>query len=1149
MSLFFSGNLASSIADEPDIEPDIEFVDCSTGGYVTIQDSVVISNDLCSGGVEIPLYVTEIGSFAFLSSVGLASVTFESNSALEKIGVGAFQSSGLTEITIPSAVTSIGSDAFAETSTLLSVSFDDKSSLETIGEGAFRATGLREIIVPSSVKSIETKAFADTADLGYVSFAPDSALETIGEEAFQFSGLKEITIPLSVLSIGSRAFVDASNLLSVAFLGNAPSVGEDVFGGISPDIFASILPDASGFEPSAWSAIQVRYAGTINCLTSGYVMVVDQAIRNDVSCVGDLEIPSDIVGISERAFSHSSSINSIFFSEQSNLSVIEPFAFANSGLVSIVIPSSTGLIMEHAFANTKKLENVSFDPDSKLEAIGEGAFKGSGIPQLEIPPSVTSIGAGVFSGSSLLSINIPASITSIGDQGFFDSISLAFVSFDADSKLESIGDSAFESSGLTDITLPKTVTSIGSQAFANTPDLAAVAFEEGTQLTSLDNGVFQDASALISVKIPASVTAIGDQAFANTTELTEVTFDTGPSDEGSTLVSIGAGAFSNSGILEITIPSSVSSIGDQAFANIPQLTNVTFDTGPSDEGSTLVSIGAGAFSNSGILEITIPSSVTSIGDQAFANTADLILVSIGAESTLETIGAEAFRSSGLEEFSIPASVTSIGDNAFANLPFLKQFIVDLENTDFESDSGVLFTAGKTKLIQYPLGYESDSESNLYSYSVPDSVLEIGSYAFSGDFNMRVIQFSEDSLLETIGPNSFSNSGITEFTIPASVTVIGEAAFANTLNLETITFAPDSAIERIENSVFENSAISNVRIPESVTAIGIGAFKASKLTAVTIPASVTTIGEQAFANTLSLGSITFAADSLIEQIEKESFASSAITSFSIPDGVASIGVGAFIDASELIEVTIPASVSSVGIDAFSSTTALERVYFLGDAPTLESDFDDSSTAVVYKRPTAQGFTSPTLGGLTVSNGVFSVTFNSQGGSAIAGKTLFFGKSISVPAIPKRSLHTFLGWSVTATGTLVRFPYAPVPFGDKVLYAKWQSNKATLDLTKPKPSISGKAVSSKKGTNKLTVKPGTWVGVPKPVITYAWYSCTSQVKSMTQTIPRTCKAIPKATKNVLPVLSTYKGKFLAVKVTGTSRGTSPTFYLTPSTKKVT
>jgi len=1115
MSLFFACNLASSIADEPDTE----YVDCFSGGYITIQDSVVVSNELCSGGVEIPRYVTEIGNSAFLSSVSVATVIFESNSALETIGDGAFQSSGLTEITIPSTVTSIGIDAFADMSTLLSVSFDGNSTLETISEGTFRATGLREITVPASVKSIETKAFSETADLGFISFAPDSALETIGQEAFQFSGLTEITIPSSVLTIGSRAFGDTANLVSVSFLGNAPSVGEEVFAGISQDIYATILPDATGFEPSAWTAIQVRYAGTISC-TSGYVMVVEQAIRNDVSCVGDLEIPSYVVAISEGAFSGSSSINSIFFSEQANLTVVEPFAFANSSLISISLPSSTALIMEQAFANTKKLESISFDPDSRLDSIGDGAFKGSGIPQLEIPPSVTSIGADAFSGSGLFSINIPASITSIGNQAFYDAIALASVSFDPNSKLESIGDSAFEFSGLMDIILPASVTTIGSRAFASTADLAAVAFENGAKLTSIGDGAFQDASMLTSVTIPESVTSIGNESFQAASMLTSV-----------------------------TIPARVTSIGSQAFANTPDLIEVIFDTGQSDEGSALQSIGAGAFSNSGILEIAIPASVTSIGDQAFANTADLFLVSIGAESTLEMIGTEAFSASGLEEFTIPARVSSIGDNAFANLPFLKQFIVDPENADFESDSGVLFTAGKTKLIQYPLGYESDLESNMYSYSVPESVVEIGSYAFSGGFNAIAIEFTDDSALETIGFNAFNGSQISQINIPASVTAIGEQAFANTLNLESITFAPDSVLEKIENSVFENSAISEIDIPDSVTEIGDSSFNASGLTEISISASVTTIGEQAFANTENLESVTFAADSLIENIEKATFLRSAITSIVLPDGLVSIGPDAFNDASALTEVTIPSSVQSVGMDAFSSTTALERVYFLGDAPTLESDFDDSSTAVVYKRPTAQGFTSPTLGGLTVSNGVFSVTFNSQGGSEVASKTLLFGKSISAPANPTRLLHTFLGWSATATGTLVRFPYAPVPFGDKVLFAKWQSNRATLDLTKPKPSISGKAVSSKKGTNKLTVKPGTWVGVPKPVITYAWYSCTSQVKSMTQTIPRTCKAIPKATKNVLPVISTYKGKFLAVKVTGTSRGTSPTFYLTPSTKKVT
>lgn len=1119
-SLFFAGNQAASWADEPDLE----YVDCSAGGFITIQDSVVVSNDLCAGSVEIPLYVSEVGNLAFFSALGLDSVTFESDSALETIGAGAFQSSGLKEISIPASVTLIGEEAFAETSTLVSVSFAYNSTLQTIGNGAFRASGLREVAVPSSVNLIDSKAFAETADLGFVSFLSDSALETIGEEAFQLSGLTDITIPSSVMTIGSRAFADTSNLVSIAFLGNAPAVGDDVFNGVSATS-ASILPQATGFGPAEWSAIPVFFAGTINCSTSGYVVVVDNVIINNVECAGDLEIPSYVVGIAERAFDQSTLLQSIFFSVQSNFSVIEPYAFANSSLVAITIPSSTSLIMEYAFENTPNLSSVSFDPDSRLE----------------------SIGTGVFSGSKLAQFSAPSSITSIGEKAFYEASALTIVAFDPDSKLESIGDSAFKSSGLMEITIPRSVTSIGEQAFADTVDLLAVVFQEGSQVATIGNGAFQDAFMLMSVTIPPSVVSIGDQAFANTVDLTELLFDLADSK----LTSIGNGSFQDaSALTSVIFPASVTSIGDQAFANTSNLVDVTFDAGLGETGSALQSIGVGAFSDSGITQIDIPTSVTSIGDQAFADTSDLILVSIGAESKLEVIGVGAFNASGLEEFTIPASVTSIGDNAFSNLPFLRQFIVDPGNTEFESDSGVLFTAGQSRLIQYPLGYESDPELTEFLYTVPESVVEIGSYAFSGGFNVIEIEFSDDSALETIGFSAFNRSQISQITIPASVTTIGEQAFANTLSLETITFSPDSALEKIENSVFENSSISEVSIPESVTEIGASSFNSSSLTEITIPASIAAIGEQAFANTTNLESITFASDIVMEKIENGTFLRSAITSIVIPDGVMSIGSGAFSDTSELTEVTIPSSVETIGSDAFSLTPSLQRLYFLGDAPTLESDFDDSSTAVAYKRPTAEGFDAePTWGGLSVSNGVFDLSFNSQGGSAVASKTLFFGKPIPLaPTSPTRSQHTFLGWSETATGAIIRFPYTPSVFGDKTLYAKWQSNRATLDLKKPKPSISGKAISSKKGTNKLTVKPGTWIGVPKPVIAYAWYSCTTQVKTMTQTIPKTCKPIAKATKNTLPVISAYKGKFLAVKVTGTSRGTAPTFYLTVSTAKV-
>jgi uncharacterized repeat protein (TIGR02543 family) len=239
---------------------------------------------------------------------------------------------------------------------------------------------------------------------------------------------------------------------------------------------------------------------------------------------------------------------------------------------------------------------------------------------------------------------------------------------------------------------------------------------------------------------------------------------------------------------------------------------------------------------------------------------------------------------------------------------------------------------------------------------------------------------------------------------------------------------------------------------------------------------------------------------------------------------------------------------IGSNAFSLTTALQRIYFLGDAPTSQSNFDETSQTVAYKTATAQGFT-PRWNGIASSNGIFTVTFNSQEGSAVDSKTLLFGKSISVsPTSPTRSGYTFLGWSESIDGAAIRFPYIPSVYGDKILYAKWSSNMARLDLTKAKPGITGKAISNKKGTNKLTAKPGTWIGTPKPTITYAWYSCKTQVKALTTKIPNTCKPIPKATKSALPVVPGFKGKFLAVKVTGTSAGTASTFYLTPSSTKV-
>ena len=98
--------------------------------------------------------------------------------------------------------------------------------------------------------------------------------------------------------------------------------------------------------------------------------------------------------------------------------------------------------------------------------------------------------------------------------------------------------------------------------------------------------------------------------------------------------------------------------------------------------------------------------------------------------------------------------------------------------------------------------------------------------------------------------------------------------------------------------------------------------------------------------------------------------------------------------------------------------------------------------------------------------------------------------------------------------------------------------------PKPTLTGTAKVGK----ILTANKGTWTGSPAPTFTYQWYACTQEVSSATQTVPRTCKAINGQTKTTFKLTSTHKGKYITVKVTGTSNGTPATLWLAKTTTKV-
>ena len=462
---------------------------------------------------------------------------------------------------------------------------------------------------------------------------------------------------------------------------------------------------------------------------------------------------------------------------------------------------------------------------------------------LTIPEGVTTIPSKVLRSAKVTEVYVPYTVTSIDANAFYSCTYLTKVAFldapeDAPEDKKdlplSIESKAFYScSKLASIILPSRMASFKPDVFTSCSALSTIDVSgtggnysakgpDGRKVLCTANGseiVFCPKGMEGDYTIPTGVTTIGEEAFMSCTKLTSV-----------------------------TIPGYVTEIKTNAFKSCSGMTDLTFG----DDGNGLVIRESAFYSCSSLTSLVLPASLYQMEQFAFGSTSKLTTVTVNSAGKLTTVGEG---DDAKQVYVVDFAVNAFGTNSSApsfyvttltigkNVPVFdvtgvfgqKLDTVNVEdgNPNYASVDGVLFDSAITSIVYYPL-------SRVGEYVLPDTVTTIGA---------RVFQ---------------SRTGLTKITIGKNVTSIGEGAFYSCTKLEEIIFE-DGGTEAlvIGDSAFRNcDALTTIDFPVRTTTIGAYAlYDCDNFTSIVVPEGVTTIGDYAFS--FSYGLLSVALPSTLE----------------------------------------------------------------------------------------------------------------------------------------------------------------------------------------------------------------------------------------------------------------------------------------------
>ena len=582
---------------------------------------------------------------------------------------------------------------------------------------------------------------------------------------------------------------------------------------------------------------------------------------------------------------------------------------------------------------------------------------------------------------------------------------------------------------ITEVTIPNTVTSIGEDAFVSCSKLTTITLP--STLTTIENSAFYGCSSLASFSVPGSVTTIGAQVF-DACSIPTFTFEAS-----NTALTCNSGipctdhlylyrditqgfegALTNS-IKSLTIGANVTTINDNMFKNCIYLSSIDFS-----EATGLTSIGDNAFNNCGnfdgseevpALHLTTVdlsnTKVTSIGESAFISCTKLTTITL--PSTLTTIGNYAFHScSSLASFSVPGSVKTIGSMVF-DACSIPTFTFEASNTAITCRSAITC-------------------SNLNMY--------------------RNITFDGGSF-----------SGITTLTIGTNVTSIG-TMFSSFSGLTSVTVPWLSSPIGLDEGAFDETALANATlwIPGGTGDL-YGAADGWKDFAKKAFASFVVSIKGSAHGTLAVGDISSTNNetetTLIDRGTDAVFTVTPatgyeLTTFTVNSVAQTPTEGQYTVSNLLANQTVVAAFTPI---TYNLTYTLNGAT---DTPANPATYTIETTTFTLINPTRTGynFAGWKLNGegeammeVTITQGStgalaytatwqvneYTITFNSNGGSAIDPITQDYGTTVTPPTAPTKSGYDFAGWEPAVPATM--------PAENMTVVAQWTKATYTVTIT--------------------------------------------------------------------------------------------------------